>query len=299
MAIRAPLILAFSCLAMAGCGDDGDDEVGGETPAVEVLDAGDEPRQELTLDVDAGDEVTTTLSFEFSSSGTIDGSPLPAQDIPRYSTEFTTIVDEVTDEEIVTSFSYGDVEVETGGGADPAVVAQLESALSSLEGTGGSLTQTPNGALIDGTIDQAEGLDPAIEGVLSQTNEQLRSLTVPFPEEPVGIGATWEAETSFDIAGVTANQTTTYALAELNGDQYTLRATVEQTLEPGEIGGGGEIIDSNTTGTASLQGSLTSLLPDRSDGTTSVSVTSEVPGPDGETQEVVQEIEIQLTLESE
>lgn len=287
--------LAFG---VAGCGDD-TDEVGGDTPTVELLEPGSEPQQELVLDVEPGDEATTILTFDFSTSGTLDGSPLPEQEVPAYSIDFTTTVDEVTDDEITSSFLYGEVSVERAG-ADPAVVEQLESALGPLQGTGGTLTQAPSGAVIDGTVDQPEGLDPVLESLLSQTNEQLKSVTVPFPEEPVGVGAQWQSETSFEIAGVTTNQDATYTLAELDGDSYALEVEIEQTVEPGEIEGGGTIIDSETTGGGRLEGSLSSLSPAQSSVTTSGTVTSEVPASeDGATQELVQEIEVEVTLKSE
>ncbi|MDQ3758763.1 MAG: hypothetical protein M3331_02310 [Actinomycetota bacterium] len=292
--ISAALVaLAFG---VAGCGED-TDEVGGDTPTVEVLESGSEPRQELVLDVEPGDEATTTLTFDFSTSGTLDGSPLPEQDVPVYSIDFTTTVDEVTDEEITSSFAYDEVRVERAG-ADPAVVEQLESQLGALQGTGGTLTQAPSGAVIEGTVDQPEGLDPVLESLLSQTNEQLKSVTVPFPEEPVGVGAQWQSDTSFEIGGVTTNQAATYSLAELDGDRYALEVEIEQTVVPGEIEGGGSIIDSDTAGGGRLEGSLSSLSPVQSSVSTSGTVTSEVPASDGATQELVQEIEVEVTLES-
>ena len=246
--------------------------------------------------MEAGDEGTSLLKFDFETGGTLNGEPLPEQEIPAYTSEFTTTIDDVTADQIEASVVYGEIRVKRGD-ADPALAAQIESALSALEGVRGTLTLAPSGALIDGSFDEAEGLDPVLESTLSQTTEQLRSITVPFPQEEVGMGASWRVETSFEVFGVTSDQSATYTLTELRGDEYSLGVKIDQVIQPGEVEGGGEITGGELTGVARVNGSLATPFAQRASGENGGAITSVVPTSDEESAEFVQEVDVNFEME--
>jgi hypothetical protein len=288
--VRLPAV-ALCCLSVAllpACGDDDDGDGGveapppGEAAVLEVIDTGSEPLQVMELNPKAGDQGSVLITLEQSVTG------VPA--LPAIEMTIDTEVTEVTDERITTEFEYSDTGVAQGSG-DPSVVGQIESALATFRGTRGTIVTSPTGQFIEGGFDTPAGLDPAIASVFDQMEGQLRSMTVPFPDEPVGEGAIWSGAVGLELQGVTSATETTYELEEFDGDSYTLSSEVEQTLS------GGGITEGNQSGSGTIEGSLTEIFPTSGTSTTGGTIVAEALGTDGETTEVEQELELTVTLE--
>ena len=170
--------------------------------------------------------------------------------------------------------------------------------MAGFEGTSGTLSTTASGQLIEADLMLPDDIDPVLSSFATQIEDQFRSITIPFPEEPVGVGASWTVQTDLELSGVTSEMDSTYTLEELRGDRYTLAVEIEQTTEPGEIEGGGEILSGNSTGTGRVDGDLGALLPIRSEATTEGTTAVEVPVEGGDPQELEQDVTVDLTLEA-
>lgn len=93
---------------------------------------------------------------------------------------------------------------------------------------------------------------------------KILSLPVIFPEEEVGVGATWSVDTR--VTGEsTLLQTATYTITGMEGDRVDLDVDVQQrpalgalTMEDGEPL---NVLNSNTTSEGSLTVDLGSPLP--------------------------------------
>ena len=57
----------------------------------------------------------------------------------------------------------------------------------------------------------------------------------PFPEEPVGVGATWRVTSNVELGGMRLDQVTTFALVERSADGGKLDIDLKQSAKPGVI----------------------------------------------------------------
>jgi hypothetical protein len=287
-------------LTLGACGDDDDGGGGpgvGDGPVVEVIDTGDGPRRELRLQPEVGSKVSATMNMGMQFDTVVDDEPVPTQDIPTMRMEMSMGIDDATPERIDSTFEYGDVSV--GAGADPAVAANVERAMAGFKGVQGTLSTTSNGQLLEADIQTPPDLDPTLASLTSQMEDQFRSLTVPFPSEPLGLGAKWTVDSALDISGVISQLHSTYTLQDLRGKHYVLQTEVDQTIEEGEIEGAeGEIKEGQSTGFGRIEGSLDNPFPVLSEATTNSSTTIEVPAEEGDPQELEQDIAIDLRFRS-
>ena len=294
---RALATFAVIALILPGCGGDDESDVGG-APSLEILDPGSEPRTQLVIRAEEGDTASSMLTLQLAIEATIDDVAAPTQPVPEMSFDLTTTVEDVSETVIATRFEYGDVEV-VAQDVDPAVVERVESTLAGFEDISGELSITPQGVFVHASVDTPDSLDPALESMLDQVTQQFQSLTVPFPDEPVGVGASWLVKTDFEVGGIVSNLTSTYSLADLNRDEFTLDVESEQTIEPGSLDDDvGNVVGGETTGTGTLRGSLNSLLPLKSEVSSSGNIVIEFSGPEGESQTLDQKIDLEVRVET-
>jgi hypothetical protein len=210
-----------------------------DPPEVALLDAGDEPRRALRLDLEEGTEVSATLQFEEEVLTEDDGTPQPPQ---AGQVELRLTVTEVDEGETTIAFSYDAVAMDGQDGAG-----------NPLEGVEGEMVLDERSRLI-ATTQSAQGLD---------------QLPIALPEEEVGEGAVWEVrvEGIFDLP---ASQIMTVELTALEDDEYELAldAATEGPGEPTPMPGasmepGAELMleDLQRTSTGQQRASLTTPFP--------------------------------------
>lgn len=219
---------------------------------VQVLDEGDEPQQELRLDVEQGQVETTTMDLKVGTS--VPGSP--TMELPMSMTMVTTI-DEVTDSQITVSFEYRDISADLPDSAGAAAQQQMDQALDAVEGVSGTLTMTPSGQVVSTHFAVPDDAPPTISSMLDQLANQSAQVSVPFPSEPVGEGARWQVETKLGIASLTTHQTATYTLDSVDGDDYSITVHLEQDIDGS---GSGATVSGHTTADGSLDGTLQSFV---------------------------------------
>lgn len=300
-------------LGTAGCGGGGDDDdskpaapltsttAGGDSragsgdkatpdqaPVVTLIDAGAEPRKPLRLALVQGSKLRAALTLKFGIQLEADGKPLPSNAIPPIRVDLATTVTEVrSNGDARVAFAYERIEVVDDGTAEKAVVEQVRaSGIDKLANVKGETTITPRGLSVDNSIDVPEDLPPTLKQVVDQLSQQTGNLTVPFPEEAVGTGATWSATTTTTVGGVKAKLVLAYGLRELKGDQYALDVSYEQTADPQKAEFPGvppgttvQLKDLLIKGKGDLAGTLASAFPTRSallaNGEVNLDITSE------------------------
>ena len=100
----------------------------------------------------------------------------------------------------------------------------MRQALSTLAGTTSTLVVRR-----DGTTVEAESGVPAA----AQIDAQVRALVPVLPTAEVGVGASWTATSVAQVDGATVDQVATYTLESLEGDDYVIGVTIDQTYRPG------------------------------------------------------------------
>lgn len=307
--IRRSLAVVTLVLAGAACGDSDDTatttntstttsedttttseattttEAAAETPGytVTVEDPGSEPRRELRLAVEAGDVDRLTQrqenSLEISAGGQVQSSPSPSTEI-----DLSYTVDEATADRIVATGTYDDVRVLESPGDDPAVVSQLRELLDGFRGVTTRTAYTPRGEILEARFDDLQLSGPAgplLEQFASSFTDAVMSLSTPFPEEAVGVGARWRIDTDTEIAGLPVTIATTIQLTEVTEDRAL--GTIDQTLTfiPGEVetlGVTATIISGELAGGGDIEWDLAGGIVPRSDITTSGTTVMEANG---------------------
>ncbi|MEO9324511.1 hypothetical protein ABFT23_13530 [Nocardioides sp. C4-1] len=273
---RTPALTALvvaAVLVVAGCSDDGDAGSSTTPPAVaptaptdralvEVLDAGSGDRRALALDVDAdtSQEVSLVLEQELVADEAVTR-------VPAISFAMTSVVTAVGDDEVATEQTFGEPGL-AGDRLSESDAAAVRAQLGTLTGTTSQLVVRRDGT----TVRAADGVPAA-----AQPDSLLRLLVPVLPTGEVGVGSTWTATTVVLVDGALVDQVATYTLSSLEGDDYVVEVTAEQQYRPGDVGGT-EVRSGRGTVTATLTGSLRSVVPTEASATVSSQVVYVVAG---------------------
>jgi hypothetical protein len=197
-------------------------------PTVELLDAGKAPQEPIRLAPQPGavQHSTMTVSFTTTQTGVAPASARPA---PIKATVDTTVQGPNPDGNLQVAFTYTSFEVLRGGDASSAERRRTKQALAPVTGLSGVLTITPQGVLVDGSLNVPPGLDPSVSSLATQLGDQLRTQAVPLPDAPVGVGARWRATTDLSLSGVESHQVYEYTLKKRTGSKLDVEVTGTQT----------------------------------------------------------------------
>jgi hypothetical protein len=233
-------------------------------PQVEVLDAGSQPREALRLapPVGASEQSAMTVRFDVEQSGVSDTETKA----PPIRTTISMVLQGVTPEgNLQITFSYPSFEVLRREGTSAGQRRTIERELAALSGLSGAMTMTPQGTIVDSTLDIPPDLDPALSQTLSQLENQLGVVTASFPQEEVGVGARWRTTSELTLNGINVRQVGEYRLEKRNGSTLELdvRATQTARRQTVDAPGGIElrVRSFKTTFRGSTTMDLTRLLP--------------------------------------
>lgn len=268
MVLRSLPSLALAAVVpfLVACGDDPAEA--GDPPAVEVADTGSGDKRLLEIDVEVGHRETTTLTVTQS----IDAGTSPV-DAPEVTITLETEVTGVDDDRVELTQAYRSIDVS----GDDATAAQVESTLQPLIGLEGTIVLARSGAVIESDFEAPDDLDETVRSTFEQLEEQAGALSAAFPEEEIGVGAEWTAVSDLELSGIEVEQTTTYTLEELDGDDYRLSARIEQDFEPGEADGF-EVVEGTGSTTGSFEGTVGLLFATQGQTEGESSVTVEAGG---------------------
>ena len=240
---------------------------GPPTPTVEVLSAGKAPREPLRLVPPAGatQRSTMTVDFAIQQSGVSSTSVNPP---PVRATVETTLQGTTADGNLQVAFSYPSFDVLRGGDASASQRRRIKQAFTGLAGLSGQLTLTPQGVLVDSSLNVPPDLDPSVSSLVTQLGDQLRTLSIPFPADAVGVGARWRATTELSLNGIQAQQVYEYTLRKRTGSKLVIGVTGtqtagRQTVELPNVASGArlEVQKFKTTFSGENTVELTNLLP--------------------------------------
>ena len=196
---------------------------------VKLLDAGTEPRKVLRLHPKPGDKQTIGMTMTISMGTKMGDAETPAIKMPPITmTMDTTVKDVSTDGDITYDMVMGDATVGEDPGVMPAVAAAMKAALGNIKGVTGTGTISSRGVAKRADIKMPATADPGMSQTMSQMKDAFSRMSVPLPQEPVGIGAKWEVHQPVKSQGMTIDQTATYQLVTLDGDRCVAKTTLAQ-----------------------------------------------------------------------
>jgi hypothetical protein len=118
-------------------------------------------------------------------------------------------------------------------GTEQSVLDDLAGEVSALQQIDGFVEIDGRGNTVDASFRAPDGVNTRTRAMLSNIRQAL--LTVPFPEEPVGVGAQWTVSRPIDLGTVVVQQTVTYNLTELDGDRGHLEFAIRQGAAPQDM----------------------------------------------------------------
>lgn len=190
---------------------------------IEVTSTGTGERAPLRLTVKPGATEKLTMYLDMAVRN---GSGAAAQTvtIPTVAMQMDATVDDVHGDTIRSTFGYQNVRVDGRG----AALEQLREQLKVLAGLHGVMETDRRGLVKKADFAIPAGLSSPVSGLLQSLKTQMQSLSVPYPTEAVGVGATWTVRHHVTLAGISSEVASTYELVGRSGNQIVLSATTEQ-----------------------------------------------------------------------
>ncbi len=118
----------------------------------------------------------------------------------------------------------------------PAQREQLEQSLAPLLAIEGWTEMDVQGRIRRGEFQGVDGVSPDLSAMLGNIRSAL--LTVPFPDEPLGVRGRWEVERKVQFAGTWVDQVVTYHIVSMRKDDLDLQITARATAAPQQIASG-------------------------------------------------------------
>lgn len=205
------------------------------TSGVEVTDPGAEPRTELRYDWSAGLTGTTITTADTGITTMINGVTDSEEQTSLEMTVSRTVTEVDDDGNARVEFSVQ--APERGGPAEQIPAAEmlpgdavdvLLAELAGLSDYSGWMLLDPRGVLLDYGV---EGIGEATAQFLVATRGLAGEVMV-LPEEPVGVGATWETYTEIYEASLTFESEAVTTLLAVDGETISLQQEKSVLQEP-------------------------------------------------------------------
>jgi hypothetical protein len=130
-------------------------------------------------------------------------------------------------------FSFKVIGVAAGEGADPAMVNELTTAVAPLSAVKGEFEVDDRGITRRADVDMPRDASARLLAMLGNIRTSL--ITVPLPEQEIGVGARWKVQRLNQVGRITTTQTMTYSLLERKGQLLRLGVTLQQSAAPQEV----------------------------------------------------------------
>lgn len=197
---------------------------------VEVLDAGEEPREELHYALHQGD-LTSVVSTQESVITQNVGSETARTDLTT-TAQLQIEVGESTPDQIVRYGAIPSYELE---GSDPAMAAQAEATTAFTTGLVSRETSSSEGAPAEVLISSTAPVPPELESSLDDFSTGLAGTLATFPAEAIGVGARWTVSFPTTFQGLEADAVSTITLTGRTGSLLALDVDLDLGYPPQEI----------------------------------------------------------------
>lgn len=226
------LVSAGSALIAQPAASVGYPEVG--APAVVAVQSlGAEPRRPLRYVFAKGKQESMTMDLAMGMAMDMAGLSVPAMNLPTmHMTVGTTMTDVSASGDGSVSVVVTDAQWISRPGADPSLLAVVQGAGDSLKGMSYSFTVSNRGTGGVGNLDLSTISSPQVAQVLGSMTSAMQTVSVPLPEESVGLGATWEVRQSLSVAGLHSDQRMQVELVAMDNTGCTLALQTTQTAPP-------------------------------------------------------------------
>ena len=202
----------------------------------------------------------TTVELE-GPSGPQKVAP-PKMSIPTTATHAAAAVADA----VAVNVKFGAARVE-GPNAE-AVEAKLRGAGMNFGGIACEYVVTSRGLVASSSVIVGPDVAPTLRQMAEQSKSTLDLAMLPFPDEPVGVGARWQQDGSAQAAGMAVQMTSTYELVERTKTFVRVKRSVVQKATPGVIQVPGsdtkvDLLSFDGAGDGELRQDLDQVLPSK------------------------------------
>ncbi len=148
-------------------------------------------------------------------------------------------------------------------------VETLRSYLRRLVGLGRDGKIDDRGAVLSAKVHIPASVPAEARLTLQQFSDQLRTVSVPLPEEAFGQDASWTSKTKLKLSGATVEVSNEYQLARIDGSRFTIDVKQHQSAEPQPIklpslpaGSTARVVDWNVEASGEMTLKLANIFPD-------------------------------------
>lgn len=196
---------------------------------IKLLESGAEPRSQLRFAPNPGQEQTVTMTIRTAMDMKMGENAVPGTKLPPIRIQLNTAVKEVTpDGQITYEMVVKEADVPEGE-ASSELAAVAQQAIGGMKGLAATGRMTDRG-LVQSTEVKGPGGAAAGQALpAQQLKDMFAQLAAPLPEEPVGLGAKWQATFKSRSQGVTLDQTSTFEIISLQDTAVGIRSSVTQT----------------------------------------------------------------------
>lgn len=234
----------------------------GAPPTVTVISSGAEPRKALRFVIANGLRDHMTMDIGMTMAMSIGDNSMPEMKVPVLRAGVDLDVTSVsTTGDMTISTTFTDVAWLSSPEIDPSMVAMLNNTASGLKGLSGTIVMSDRGITRAANFDTSKISNPQLAQAMSAVQDTLQNVSLPLPEEPVGVGATWEVRLAQKANGLQAFNKYSLELTALDDTSCTLKVKLDQTAPPQSIStpamGGAtaslDVLDGTATGTTKIR----------------------------------------------
>ncbi len=243
-------------------------------PAIELLDAGAEPRRPIRIRAEVGAEQVAVLRTTTTVSQKFGEFEIPEMKSPGVTQSARSRIDNIRlDGELTVTTKVESVLVdEPQPGEDPTVHDAIEEIIGPLRHFTATITMTDRGAITSISAEAPEFADEAFTEFFKNLLRSMSQTSVAYPAEPVGVGARWKVIETDDSFGVPLEIASEFEVVSFDGETVAIRSTMLGGLHddkpapaPGvdEEGVSVMIESMNVTGEANITQNLRLFMPTR------------------------------------
>src|SRR5262249_26698764 len=153
----------------------------------------------------------------------------PAVKLPAMTLNLELTPTGMTNEDISYEMVLTEANVADEPGVLPQVADAMKASFEKVKGTSMKGVVSTTGVSKQVDLNISSDAAPESRQALEQMKETFGNLITPFPLEPVGPGAKWENKSKVKTQGMTIDQTMTYELASVEGENMTIKVNFTQS----------------------------------------------------------------------
>lgn len=233
-----------------------------ETPPVvfTLIDKGAAPRQVLRYQLAEGQVERIKMTLALRMDTELPGMGPQSINVPTYDSLVTMKVVEVTPEgNFKVEYHIDEVEVHRGEGIDDLLYDSMSTELRKIVGMAGWSLISPRGVVLASALTDSGDTTEDFQQSVGNLQQSLERATVLLPEEAVGAGASWRAETSINTQELAVTQVSTFTLTSVDEAGGQMAVEVSQSAPAQRLPSPDELPDAvinltsmETTGTGTL-----------------------------------------------